>query len=364
MRVVLVTNGLGYGGAERVVEALADDLRAAGDAVRVVATTRGGPIADELRGRGHLVDVLGIRAPFDLRVALALAAIARQHRADVLHSHLAVSDIASAFAPAGPLWRLSTVHNPGVELGRMKRRLWAVGLRRIDDVVAVSEAARAGVPGGSSVGVVHPSLIDLSSPVPSRDEARRRLGLPLGERVVLAIGRLARVKGLDVLAAALPHVRGATVAVIGEGPERARLEGQGLRLLGPHPEAGALAAAADVVALPSRSEGFPQVPLHAMAASVPVVATRVGGTPEVVIDGVTGLLVPPEDPTALAAALRRLLDEPLLAQRLGAAGRARLEQAGLTRAAMTDAYRARYRSGVLGQNSPSPRKPGRRVGGS
>jgi glycosyltransferase involved in cell wall biosynthesis len=242
----------------------------------------------------------------------------------------------------GELRALSTVHNPGVELGRAKRRLWGPALRRMDAVVAVSRAARAGLPAGVSARVLPPSLIDPDRPLPTRAEARRALGLDPACPVVLAVGRLAPVKGLDVLARAAEALPEAEVAVIGEGPERARLAGTRLRLLGPRADAARLLPAADVVALPSRSEGFPQVPLHAMAAERPVVATRVGGTPEVVEDGGTGLLVPPEDPRALAEALRHLLATPALARRLGAAGRERLLAKGWTATGMVDATRRLY----------------------
>lgn len=344
MRVLLLTNGLRYGGAERVVEALADGLRERGDEVRVVATTRGGPVADALRARCHPVEVLGIRGAWDLRVVARLARLIRRHRIELVHAHLAVSDIAAAGVKAlcPDVQVVSTVHNPGVELGRLKRALWGPALRSMDRVLAVSRAAQGGLPDGVLSTIVHPSLVDLDAPRLSQRRARRELGLPVSGPVVLAIGRLAPVKGLDVLAEAALQLPGVTVAVLGDGPERARLASTPLRLLGSHPDAACLVAAADVLALPSRSEGFPQVPLHAMAAEVPVVATHVGGTPEVVLDGVTGRLVAPENSRALAEALRSLLEAPATARQLGAAGRRRLEEAGLTKAAMIDNTRRAY----------------------
>jgi glycosyltransferase involved in cell wall biosynthesis len=95
---------------------------------------------------------------------------------------------------------------------------------------------------------------------------------------------------------------------------------------GARDDAGSLLAELDVLALPSWTEGLPLVVLEAMARRRPVVATPVGGTPEIVVDGETGLLVPPRDPRALAAALRRLLDDPQLRERMGEAGFARVRE--------------------------------------
>lgn len=344
MRIALLTNGLGFGGAERVVEALADDLRERGHAVLVLATTRGGPIAAGLRARGHRVEVLGVSGAWDLRLVQRLGSALRAFRPDVLHSHLAVADIAAAAVRSlgGAPACVSTVHNPGVEVAGLKRRLWQAALPRLDRVTAVSQAARAQL-ALPEVHLVRPSLVDLDAPGLAPAEARRQLGLSPQRPLVLAVGRLTPVKGLDVLAAAVPRLRtpNVTVAVIGDGPERRALSGRGLLLMGPHPRAAEMLAAADVLALPSRSEGFPQVPLHAMAARVPVVGTRVGGTPEVVLDGVTGRLVPPEDADGLADALDSILEDPHRG-RMGEAGRDRLRQAQLTRRAMTEAFERHY----------------------
>ena len=344
MRLALVTNGLGFGGAERIVEALAKDAAARGDQVLVVATTRDGPIGAALRSEGVRVEVLGIRSPLDARIPLYLAQLARRFDAELLHSHLAVADIASAAAAA--LLRcpwVATAHNPGVELSRGKRSLWHLALRRADRVLAVSGAVRAALPPALGAQVLYPSLIGAGEPLLSREEARRRLGVPQDAPLVLGIGRLARVKGFDLLAEAARRLeaRAARVLVIGEGPERGALErAGGLELVGAREDAGLLVSAADVLACPSRSEGFPQVPLHAFAAGVPVVATAVGGTAELVVEGISGRLVPPEDPAALTAALDALLADPALGRSLGGGGRRALVERGLTKEAMIAATRA------------------------
>lgn len=356
MRVALVTTGLGYGGAERIVQALAEDLVARGEEVVVLATTRGGPIADQLLARGIPVEVLGLRTALDARVALRLRRSLSRHRVDLVHSHLAVADIAVALATRGGPKRplVSTVHNPGVELSRGKRLAWSLALRWFDRVLSVSEDTRAHLPGALASQVLHPSLVVAPRPAEDRARAREVLGLAPEARVVMSVGRLARVKGFDLLPAVCARTRRAELRflLIGDGPERAALEGRGLELLGPRADAEFLLAAADLVVCPSRSEGFPQVPLHAAAAGVPVVATRVGGQPEVVLDGETGLLVAPEDPGALARAVERMFEQPSLRARMGETARARVVERGLLRATMFERTLEVYRA-ALGSRAPA-----------
>ena len=128
-----------------------------------------------------------------------------------------------------------------------------------------------------------------------------------------------------------------------------------VRLAGERDDVGELLAAADLFVLSSRSEGLPLSILEAMAAGLPVVASDVGGVPELVVDGETGLLVPPGDPHALAAAIDRLLDDPDLRRRLGAAGRLRVsEQFDLesTQRAHLDLYRTLLADAGLPLPSP------------
>ncbi len=346
MRILLVTNGLRYGGAERVVEALAVDLTARGDTVKVIATTRDGPIGESLRERGIHTSVLHIGSQVDARVPMKLALVAREFRPDVVHSHLAVADIATAGA-AATLRRcrfVSTVHNPGVQLDRFKKTLWRRALRAFDVVTAVSERVRATLDAELNPIVLRPSLVEASDTPLSRADARRRLGLPLDAPVVMAVGRLDPIKGFDVLADAAQRIadRGVRFVVIGDGEERVRLEGTKLELLGARDDAADVLTAADIVVCPSRSEGFPQIPIHAMAVRRPVVASDVGGMGEIVVHGETGTLVPPETPEVLAAAIGELLDAPERASEMGAAGADRLAVEGFTRSAMVLRTRALY----------------------
>ncbi|HEU0130580.1 MAG TPA: glycosyltransferase family 4 protein [Mycobacteriales bacterium] len=138
------------------------------------------------------------------------------------------------------------------------------------------------------------------------------------------VGLMVPVKRLDVLVAALRSLPGVEATFAGDGPSRPAAEGR-IRMPGFVSDVRPVLAAADVLALPSAAENCPLVVLQAMAAGLPIVASRVGGVPELVADGETGLLVPPGDPVALAAALRSLLGDAGLRARMGAAGRARYE---------------------------------------
>ncbi len=355
MKIALVTTGLGFGGAERIVQALAEDLKHRGCEVLVVATTRAGPIALTLSDAGIEVEVLGIRHPLDARVPIALARTLHRHQSNVVHSHLAVADIAVAMASRlGPkAARVTTVHNPGIELSRSKKVAWRLALTRFHRVLAVSEHVRDSLPRELPVTVLHPSLITNLAPSGARAEARAALGLSDEAHVVMAVGRLHAIKGFDLLIEARARMRHreCRLLLIGDGPERANLEGRGLELLGEKADAAKLLAAADVVVCPSRSEGFPQVPLHAHAAGVPVVATAVGGQSEVVLDGENGLLVAPESPAALAQAIDRLLSDASLRHRLGQGARRRIQTRELYRHRMLEHTLEAYRVARLRANS-------------
>jgi glycosyltransferase involved in cell wall biosynthesis len=152
--------------------------------------------------------------------------------------------------------------------------------------------------------------------------------------VVLTVARLDQQKGVEYLVEAAALVPGATFLVAGEGPERGRLERRAAELgldtrvlfLGHRQDIPDLLAACDVFVLPSLFEGLALSILEAMAAGKPVIATAIEGTSEVIRDGENGLLIPPTDPTALASAVRQILGDPVRAQRLAAAGRARVQR--------------------------------------
>jgi glycogen synthase len=259
---------------------------------------------------------------------------------DLVHAHLgedaAVLLVALAAARrwAAPL--VVTVHmSPRHTLtgtGPRERFLRSVGgaaetaaVRRAAAVVTLTDRLADLVRGGARAGRVHV--------IPSG--TRVFDAAPAGPTGVLFVGRLHRQKGVDILLRALPLLPPvATVTLVGDGPERAALcrladelgVADRVTVTGfvPHGMVPGLLAGADVVVLPSRYEELGTALVEAMAAGRPVVAARVGGIPELVRDGVDGLLVPPDDPGALAKAVTRVLANPVLAAELGANGRARV----------------------------------------
>ncbi len=163
--------------------------------------------------------------------------------------------------------------------------------------------------------------------------APERLTVPAGAKLVLALGRLHRNKGFDVLIRALAQLPGVHGVIAGEGPERASLEALAraegvadrLHLPGWRHDTAALLAGCDALACPSRHEPLGNVVVEAFAAGRPIVAANAAGPRELIRPGEDGLLVPTEDAPALATSLGLVLQTPVFAGRLAAAGRARFE---------------------------------------
>jgi len=214
-------------------------------------------------------------------------------------------------------------------------------VRFADRVVVNAEALRPRGAAGTRTEVI-PSGVDTERfrPRPEiRAQARDRLGLAIDDAVIGTVGRLEVRKGTAMLleAAALLAKKGLSelrVVVVGDGPLRDELPALAarlgiadrVRLLGDRSDIPEILAALDVFVLPSRSEGMSNALLEAMATALPVVATAVGGNPEVVSAEMTGVLVPPDDVNTMAEAMQRLVESPTLATQLGVAARRRVEE--------------------------------------
>jgi glycosyltransferase involved in cell wall biosynthesis len=239
--------------------------------------------------------------------------------------------------PAVVFCRGSDIHS--IAQNRLQGRLISWALRRARRVFSVSDALKEDVV-GLGVPADHVAVIRNGIEVErhrnlDKRAARGRLGLAPDGGLVVCVSRLGREKGIDVLVAAAAEMRtaGARVMIVGDGPEMTALSGQIARLgvgervflagARPHDEVPVWMAAADVTALPSRKEGHPNAAVESLACGRPVVATRVGGVPEIVTSADLGLMVPPEDPPALAAALDQSLATTWDTATIEAAGKSR-----------------------------------------
>ena len=367
-------------GAERVILALAAEQLRLGHDVSVLCVDPPGPsgLASALAEAGIPASHLAIRGGLDLRGAARLLAAVRERAPDVLHSHGYKTDVLLAglrllaSSPALPPL-VATNHNwTGASLAlQFYERLDAWALRSFARVAAVSRASRDEMLArGLSPGrvTVIPNGIPLPCAPPDRDRARAALAalapVPPGAPLIGYLGRLSAEKGVRELAAALasPCLEGAHAVLVGEGPLRAEVE-EALRqngairrthLLGWRADAAGLLPAFDVLVLPSWREGVPLAALEAMAAGVPVVASRVGGMPDVLRDGETGVLVPAKDPGALAAALASLLADGERRRALAAAAGQDLK-ARFSAPAMARAYLDLYRAAAAGARAPASR---------
>jgi glycosyltransferase involved in cell wall biosynthesis len=261
---------------------------------------------------------------------LALAGAVRRFRPELLHTHLVHADVYGAIVPRIPI--VSTKHNPDPFRTGPWRFVERGLARRARRLIAISEALKrftvehVGVP-PAKIAVVHYGLDELPRPWAENTD----LDLPVDARVLLCVARLVPQKGVDVAVKALPAIRAehpdAVLVVLGEGPQREELRAEGVYLPGRVGDIAAWYRRAELLVHPARWEGFGIALLEAMLAGKPIVATRISAAPEIVDDGVTGLLVPPEDPAALAAAVNEFLADPLRAAAYGRSGlvRARAE---------------------------------------
>jgi len=295
------------------------------------------------------VPAVRISAPRDLD-PLLLARLVRGLRADVVHTHLVHADAYGGIAAKLRGTKLvSTKHNDDpFRAGAF--RFVERGLSMLADrVVAISDSLRrftierVGVP-AAKVETIH---YGLDAPPPAWG-ANPPDDVPADARIVLSTSRLTQQKGVDVAVRAIASLPDdILLVVLGEGPERSALEALARELgvegrvflPGRVPDVTSWLDRAAVYVQPARWEGFGLAVLEAMVCSLPVVATRVSSLPELVADGETGFLVPPDDAAALARGLERALAEP----RLGEAGRERA-RSEFSVAAMADRTAALYDS--------------------
>jgi glycosyltransferase involved in cell wall biosynthesis len=393
LRVAQLVETLDVGGAEHLAVQVANARAAAGDASHLYVLTERGALSERVapavrvRYLGYWRAAVGDPLRFVPSLVRGYRLLAKQLRADgiqVVQTHL----------PAANFWGLlftlrrlcavvGTIHNNAeFRYGaaddplRARLRRWAYRrlLLRAQAVVAVSADVRRSLLEDLHLdaamarrfvvvpnGVVLPPLL----PVESRMELRSRYGVPREVPLILGAGRLTEQKDFATLVEAAAFLRKQRpdfrILVAGEGELRTSLQdriaelalGDRMRLPGNVTGLGDLMQAADVFVLPSRWEGLPLVLLEALAAGLPVVATRIRGVTEVIQDGVQGRLVPPGDGAALAAVLEELLEDSRVRANLSQAGRRLVRDAySFDRVAerLGDIYRRAYSS--FSQSAP------------
>ena len=362
LRIALMIECDGPGGAELMMLDLASELRSRGHVVLPVNLANGtGWLGARFEAAGFEPVTFEIRSPVDFAAVRVLTKILQDFRADVVHSHeFTMAIYGAAAAKRASARHVITMHGGLYYATAWRRRValrWAA--RRSEALVGVSVATADALE--RVLGIPHNRMFVVPNGIPQRSgvraSVRHELSIPHDELLIVAVGNLYPVKGHAVLLDALAMLGDNAewhLAIAGRGEEEVRLRAQSaaagldarVHILGFRDDIPDILAAGDIFAMPSLSEGLPLALVEAMSFGLPVVVSRVGGVPEVVRDDVEALLVPPSDAIALSVALRALLDDARLRTRLGDAGRRRAAR-DYAIATMADRYERLYRGESL-----------------
>mgnify|MGYP001607633897 CR=1 FL=1 len=339
-----------YGGGERYLELLCDRLDRARYRALLICPEPG-PFVGRMKERGVETHLIHLAPLFNLLALWRLTRLLARERVTILQTHGARANFYGRIAGrlAGVPVIISTVHNSlkDYEVRSLRRWLYTFLLRLtlplVHRIICVSDANRWDLIDECSAAEtktrtvyngVDPSAFPSQ---PHRQKVRQEFGITQGPLLV-TIARLTEQKGHRYLLQTLPCLIESwpqlCCVFVGEGELRDQLHRlavelaveRACRFVGVREDIADILAAADLFVLPSLSEGFPFVLLEALAMGCPVVASRVNGVPELIEDHKTGLLVPPRDPQALAAAIREVLSDPAAASKMGAEGRAVVQE--------------------------------------
>jgi glycosyltransferase involved in cell wall biosynthesis len=385
MRVVMLSNSFPpeIGGIQEHVVNLAQSLAGQGHQVRIVTVRRNKTerVHDTFAGlKVTRVPQLSLpktlTAQYLAAATAVLIALRVRGQADVVHYHTYWPDAFTAFVVNKFVPTIYTAHESRFlimsEQGDSRRKL-QLALKPFQGIIAPSTellnvARQLGVSNERSVFI--PNAVDANkfSPAVARGSLRSLCNLSPDHILILCPRRLVPKNGVEFLIAGLHSVRQrfdkATLVIVGDGPERSKLEARvselGLQssvvFLGNqnNDELPGFYADANIVAIPSLKEATSIAGLEAMASARAVVATNVGGLPEIIEDGVSGLLVPPGDPEALSQAITRLIETPELRDRLGQAARACVESKFTWKQVANETTRAYERAIAVWNRRPMP----------
>jgi glycosyltransferase involved in cell wall biosynthesis len=347
MYVLWLIDSLGPGGAESLMVPLLKSLKEYGVESRVCffQVRAGNPIAGELCKIGIPVDqveIKNLRNPMDLS---RLMKYIRQQRPDIVHTQLEASDILGTLAARllriPSLATLHTMDAPAVKTRKRGKDFlrWHVLQRFAQRVIVVSESTRRhyldlGITNEKMLTMYNGIDLDRFIGVSQGNISKTAfMGLPCDSRILTTVAVLREPKGIQYMLQALPgllaQLPNLFYAIVGDGEYREALEKLTVSLaikdhvvfLGYHTDIPEILAVSDLFVHPSLLDALPTVLFEAMAVGVPIVASQVGGVPEIIDGEITGLLVPPGDPASLANACLRLLLDKSLSGRLTSAAR-------------------------------------------
>jgi glycosyltransferase involved in cell wall biosynthesis len=338
----------GIGGTERQVLNLIQGLDTTRFGIEVACLNRWGPMLPEMEATGVPITEYKTTSLYNHVAVLNQMKFLRHLRKrkfEIVHTYGFYSNVFALPAArlAGAAAVVASIRDTGEHQTPMQKRIEKLFCRMADCIVTNAEAVRKRLTdegyNAEKIVVIH-NGIEMSRYArrPAELALHRELGVPSSTPLVAVFARLNELKGIEyflqAVAGLVGHFKNVRFLIVGDGASRPALEKHVARLglqehvifLGFRLDVPALLSEIAVSVLPTLSEGFSNSLLEAMAASVPVVATRVGGNPEVVEDGVTGLLVPPRDPDALGQAIGHFLEHPALGIKFGLAGRERVNK--------------------------------------
>jgi glycosyltransferase involved in cell wall biosynthesis len=326
----LIDSG-GLYGAEKVVLTLLDELRGSAfpGVLGCICENEAEPplIAKKAEENGIPVQYFAMDRGLNLAGLRSIRRFIQSHDIRLVHSHGYKPNIFLSFILGKRFKAVSTVHGWAKQAAGVKERFYelldSMALRRMDRVIAVSRAVqndlvRRGVR-DKRIDLIYNGLkIVNDRPYLASEPLRRKFGIPGNAFVIGSVGRLVKVKGHSFLIEAMPsildEVKNCWLIIVGDGPLKGDLEAliserglsRNVKLTGYISDIHEFMSVIDLFALPSLSEGLPISLLEAMACEKPVLASRVGGIPEVITSPDEGVLVPPADPQAISQAIRRL----------------------------------------------------------
>lgn len=348
LRVAMMINGYypRVGGAERQLGSIAPLLQHRGVNVHILTRRyQGFKDYEEVEGVPvHRLPVPGPKPLASLSYTFSALTLLAKLQPDVIHAHEMFSTTTTAVAAAA-LWKkpvVVTAHSSGYfgDIARLKKKLLGpqrlfIFRNKVDHFIVISqkidqEFEDIGVPAGKRTYI--PNGVDSHRFHPvdedQKREIRKRLGFPQDGLIAVFTGRLSEEKRPANLLNAWPVVherfRNSLLLIAGSGSQEEELRNlitPGVRMLGEIKDVVPFMLAADLFVLPSAAEGLPVSLLEAMACGLPAVATAVGGTPEVLVHGKTGFLIPPDDLLSLQTAINNLFSDSQLRTQMGALGR-------------------------------------------